>query len=180
MPSLTETYEAQARQYVARIARQSGYRPAYGAREIAAAIEKDRFCREFRVREFQWSAHNLARLLNRTGEGPERVKEMKRLVAGLCGGLEGPRWCKTLYRGGAFDHGDFWGRDGVPTMMVGAPYTINEWEHVELEALARFSSLRVAVDDRPSLYGSGTHHVRIALAGIGDQPCQHGRGGDRY
>ena len=74
VPSLTETYETQARQYVARISTQNGYRPASGEREIAAAIEKDQFCREFRVREFQWSAHNLARLLNRTGEDPERVE----------------------------------------------------------------------------------------------------------
>src|SRR5512135_2202850 len=96
VPSFTETYEAQARQYVARIARQSGYRPAYGTREIAAAIEKDRFCREFCVREYKWSAHNLARFVNRTGEGPERIKEMKGIIAGLCGGLDGPRWCKTL------------------------------------------------------------------------------------
>jgi hypothetical protein len=164
VPSLTETYEAQARQYVARIARQSGYRPDYGEREIAAAIEKDRFGREFRVREFQWSAHHLTRLLKRTGEDPERVKEMIQIVARLCGGLEGPRYCKTLDRGGAFDHGDFWGRDGAPVMMVGAPYTINERGRAQLEALAQFSTLHVAVDDRPSIYGSGTHHVRIALA----------------
>jgi hypothetical protein len=164
VPSFTENYEAQARQYVARIARQSGYRPAYGEREIAAAIEKDRFCREFCVREYKWSAHNLARFVNRTGEGPERIKEMKGIIAGLCGGLDGPRWCKTLSHGGAFDHGDFWGRDGAPIMMVGSPDTINEWEQIQLEALAQFSSLRVAVDDRPSIYGSGTHHVRIALA----------------
>ena len=71
---------------------------------------------------------------------------------------------QTLYYGGAFDHGDFWGRDGAPVMMVGAPYTINERERAQLEALAQFSTLHVAVDDRPSIYGSGTHHVRIALA----------------
>jgi hypothetical protein len=164
VPSFTETYEAQARQYVARIARQSGYRPAYGEREIAAAIEKHRFCREFRVREFPWSAHHLARLLKRTGEDPARVKEMLPIVARLCGGLEGPRYCKTLDRGGAFDHGDFWGRDGAPVMMVGSPYMIRDEERSWLEALARFSTLHVAVDDRPSYYGHGSHHVRIALA----------------
>jgi hypothetical protein len=123
------------------------------------------------VREFQGSAHHLARLLNRTGEDPERVKEMKGIIAGLCGGLDGPRWCKTLDRGGTFDHGDFWGRDGAPVMMVGSPYTINEWECARLEALKQFDRLSVAVDDRPSYYGSGTHHVRIALAEL------HGSGG---
>ena len=56
------------------------------AREIAAAIEKDRFCRESRGREFQWSAHHLSRFLNRTGEDPVRVKEMRSTIAGLCGG----------------------------------------------------------------------------------------------
>jgi hypothetical protein len=41
------------------------------------------------------------------------------IVARLCGGLEGPRYCKTLSRGGVFDHGNFWGRKGAPVMMLG-------------------------------------------------------------
>jgi hypothetical protein len=38
MIGIDVTYEDLARQEAARIARQSGYRPAYGEREIAAAI----------------------------------------------------------------------------------------------------------------------------------------------
>jgi hypothetical protein len=164
VPSFTETYEALARQYVARIARQSGYRPAYGAHMIAAAIEKDQFAASYNMREYKWSSHSLSRFLNRTGEDPVRIKVMRSIIAGLCGGEQRSiRYYPILYRGGVFDHGDFWGRDGAPVMMVGAPYTINDREKAGLDALVQFQSLAVAVDDRPSLYGSGTHHVRIAL-----------------
>ncbi|HMB04431.1 MAG TPA: hypothetical protein VKP69_11925 [Isosphaeraceae bacterium] len=93
-----------------------------------------------------------------------RVKEMRRIIAGLCGGEQRSiRYYPILSRGGVFDHGDFWGRKGAPAMMVGAPYAIDDSEKAWLGALAQFQSLQVAMDDRPSLYGSGTHHVRIAL-----------------
>ena len=102
---------------------------------IAAAIEKDKFTASYNMREYKWSSHSLSRFLNRTGEDPVRIKVKRSIIAGLCGGEQRSiRYYPILYRGGVFDHGDFWGRDGAPVMMVGAPYTINDREKAGLDA----------------------------------------------
>jgi hypothetical protein len=65
--------------------------------------------------------------------------------------------------GGVFDHGKLWGRGGKPIMVVGAPYGIAANECELLGVLARFGTIHVSVDDRPSDYGHGTHHVRVEV-----------------
>jgi hypothetical protein len=47
---------------------------------------------------------------------------------------------------------------------------ISPGERALLAELGRFSGLRVNVDDRPSHYGFGTHHVRVELVEA-RRPC---------
>src|SRR5512142_384496 len=65
-------------------------------------------------------------------------------------GLESGCDARWVGIGGAFGHGEFWGRGGVPFALVGHPYQIAADQHALLAALARSPTLRVAVDDRPS------------------------------
>src|SRR5262245_37571824 len=65
--------------------------PAESARQEAAyraALAEARrlraeFAAEFGVRKCRWSRHNLMRMLNRTGEPPARVAELRGLFARL-------------------------------------------------------------------------------------------------
>jgi hypothetical protein len=68
-----------------------------------------------------------------------------------------------LEQGGVFDHGELWSRFGVPSLVTGHPYQIGDDEAALLAELGRYPTLRVGVDDRPSYYGFGTHHVRVEL-----------------
>jgi hypothetical protein len=56
--------------------------------------------------------------------------------------------------------------DGKPLLLVGHPYGVNDFERRLLAALAQFTTLRVAIDDRPNYYGFGTNHVRVELAEV--------------
>jgi hypothetical protein len=144
------------------------YRPPPTAAEKAAArlaARKEQehydrlradFARDFRVREYRWTARNVNRLLAGTGEPPEQVKWMRAILAEL-GGATGPHWP-------VFDHGTLWGRQRVPLILVGDPYDIEPRKAELLAELGRASTrLRVTVDDRPSFYYSRTHHVRVEV-----------------
>ena len=121
----------------------------------------DAFTKAFKVRECQATDHNLARMLRSTGERPERVKEMRGMIRRLAHGRDQ----RFFFLGwGVFDHGSMWCRNRLPVLMVGQPYDIAADESELLKALARYPTLRVALDDRPSFYGFGTHHVRIEVA----------------
>jgi hypothetical protein len=122
---------------------------------------RDVFAYEFGVSRMKWSAHHVSRLLRLTGERPQRVAEMREILGHL--GLGSASWAGI---GGVFDHGELWGRARTPMMLVGHPYGIDAREHMLLAELARFSTLRVNVDDRPSYYGHGTNHVRVELAEV--------------
>jgi hypothetical protein len=134
---------------------------AYQRRLGEAAALRDAFLREHRAYSIRFSGYNLSRLLNLTGERPERVEAMRGLLDAL--GLDScdRRWISA---GGVFDHGEFFARDGRPWALVGHPYGIRDEQREDLAELARFTTLRVAVDDRPSYYGFGTNHVRVELA----------------
>lgn len=120
------------------------------------------FAAEFRVRPIKWSGHNLARMLRLTGESPARVAEMRSILGAL--GMGDPR-CSWIAAAGIFDHGEAWGRDRVPRYFVGHPYQVGDEQRSLLARLSRFNALIVHIDDRPSYYGFGTHHVRVELAG---------------
>jgi hypothetical protein len=122
---------------------------------------RDQFALNLDVRPMRWSSYNVSRMLRLTGERPERVKAMRRLLGDL--GMGHASWAGI---GGVFDHGELWGRDRTPLMIVGHPYQIDADERAYITELARFSMLRVNVDDRVSYYGFGTHHVRIGLAEV--------------
>ena len=111
------------------------------------ARDRAAFAAEFGLVEYEWSEHALGRLLRATGERPARVAEMRAILGRL---------------GQVFDHETMWGRRGIPTTLVGDPYQIGADERALLAELARYPTLAVAVDDRPSFYyPGGTHHVRI-------------------
>src|SRR4051794_14802193 len=101
---------------------------------------RDDFARDFDAREVGWSGYNLSRLLRLTGERPARVAEM-RAVLDACG-LAGVsrRW---IGRGGLFDHGEMWGRDRTPLLIVGHPYDVDRAGRALLAELGRFPMLRV-------------------------------------
>lgn len=118
-----------------------------------------RFADEFGAVRVRWSDYNLSRLLRLTGERPARVDEMRRMVLGLCG----PRF-KWLSPVGVLDHGEFWGRRGRPWAIVSHPYHLDPGQRAAISELGRFTPrLKVSVDDRPSHYGFGTHHVRLEV-----------------
>lgn len=123
---------------------------------------REAFAHQHQAREIKWSGHNLGRLLRLTGERPERVAEMWAILGALgMGELSCHRhWPCT---GGVFDHGEMWGRFGVPWCVVGHPYGIDDEERDLLAILGRFGTLRVGVNDRPSYYGHGTDHVRVEI-----------------
>jgi hypothetical protein len=123
-----------------------------------APLPSDAFATHFNVREMRWTAHNVSRMIRSTGERPERVKELRTILGALGMGAE-----RFAGIGGVFDHGKLWGRDGKPILVVGAPYGIATYERELLGMLAQFGTLRVSVDDRPSEYGHGTHHVRVEV-----------------
>lgn len=167
MPQIS--YIDQARAYLAEVRREPYCDAAYIDETIRAGTLKDRFAAEFDVQECVWSDYNLARLVNQTGAARPRIKQMRAIILELAG--THPGCGATISCRGAFDHNDFWsrssGRGGQkisrPVMMVGSPYEISDREHALLAELAQFGPIAVAVDDRPSYYGFGSHHVRIAL-----------------
>jgi hypothetical protein len=130
-------------------------------RRAEAEARRDAFARALGgARRLRWCGRHLTRMPNRTGERPERVKE-RRLVLGELG-LGAERWGPCL--GGVFDHGEMWALPGGRYAVVGHPYGVDKNERAWLAELARFPTLRVSVDDRPSYYGFGTNHVRVENA----------------
>ncbi len=138
---------------------------------LAADERRYRAREEFKaalgVEEIKWSGRNVSRLLRSTGERPDRVEEIRAILEALgLGNIKG--WPG---KGGVFDHGTSWGRRTkigprsslVPFALVGHPYDIDADERGLLTELAKYPTLRVAVDDRPSFYGFRTHHVRISV-----------------
>jgi len=121
------------------------------------------FARDFGAGEIKWGGRNLSRLLRMTGERPQRVGEMRSFLSVLGLDCDSARW---VSRGGVFDHGEMWGRGGEPWAVVGHPYRIDDDKRGLIADLARFPMLRVSVDDRPSYYGFGTHHVRVELVEV--------------
>jgi hypothetical protein len=132
-------------------------------RQIAARQDRDStaFATSFGVRKATASAYNLSRMIRSTGERPGRVAEMKKIIHALAS--QSDRQCFFL-GWGVFDHGDMWCRFGKPVILVGHPYDIADHEREFLTELGRYNTLRVSIDDRPSYYGFGTHHVRIEVA----------------
>lgn len=124
---------------------------------------REAFARDFGARPAGWSGHNLSRMLRATGERPARVEAM-RAILGDFGLGDRRRSCNWISAGGVFDHGQLWLRSGLPSILVGHPYGIDDDEHAMLAELRRFRVLRVAVDDRVSNYGFGNNHDRVVLA----------------
>jgi hypothetical protein len=145
-------------EYRARLARTD---PAYLKRLDEADALRAAFLAELGLRPIAWSAHNLSRMLNATGDTPDRVKVMRALLGNL--GMGSSSWIGI---GGAFDHGELLSRDRHPAVIVGHPYGINAEQREWLAALGRFSGLRVSVDDRPSYYQARTNHVRVELVEV--------------
>jgi hypothetical protein len=135
----------------------------YAEEVRAVARLRETFVTEFGVREQAWSPHNLSRFLRLTGERPERVAEMRAILGWLGLGSNSASCGGWLNMDGVFDHGEMWGRGGRPLMLVGHPYNIYTEQRGLLAELGCFGGLRVNVDDRPSHYGFGTHHVRVEL-----------------
>lgn len=50
-----------------------------------------------------------------------------------------------------------------PGRSWGIPNRLDDEHRQRLAELAGFGTLAVAIDDRPSFYGWGTHHLRIEL-----------------
>jgi hypothetical protein len=136
-------------------------------RAARARALRDAFIAAFGVRKAKWSAHNLARMLNASGHTREVIAAARAILGKL--GL-GDGQCERPYyqwicTSGVFDHGEMWSFAGLPSILVGHPYQIGDDERDALGRLDRLGGFRVAIDDRPSYYGFGTHHVRVELVG---------------
>ena len=85
-------------------------------------VEEERrqtFANHFGVRRIKWSRHNLIRLLNKTGEPPERIRKLRGLLDLLgMNSAAGRHWigCRGLW-----DHGAMWSKNGQPCIVVGHP-----------------------------------------------------------
>jgi hypothetical protein len=136
--------------------------PAYLIRLEEADRLRDDFALAFGVRPVKWSLRNLSRMLNATGERPERVAEAKSILSGVANGIPGCLGC-----GGAFDHPTMWARGRQPMMLVGHPYRITPDDREALDYLSRtFPTLRVSLDDRTGFYEARTNHVRVELVAV--------------
>ena len=120
------------------------------------------FARDFGVYKIKWSRHNLMRLLNKTGEPPERILELRELLDRSGMKAESSRYINC---GGVWDHGEMWAKNGQPWIVVGDPYNINDEEQAALDQITRWSPrLLLSIDDRESYYcPETTHHVRLEL-----------------
>jgi hypothetical protein len=150
---------------LAEIRRRSAERRALAAKHEA---ESEARREAFRVanglgRKVDLAGRNLTRMLHATGERPERIAELRRMLRDL--GLDTGRWLNWSY---PFDHLELWTRPGaprnVPTILVSHPYGIPDGFPEALRRLGlAFPSIRTHVDDQPSYYGYGTAHFRIEV-----------------
>lgn len=130
---------------------------------LACEARTAEFTKALGVRRYKWSRTNLMKMLRATGETPGRVEELRAILGEL--GM-GDRTYPWISPAGVWDHGELWGKGGMPRLVVGHPYQIGDHERAWLDELSRFATLKVSVDDRPSYYGHGTHHVRVELAEV--------------
>jgi len=112
------------------------------------------FANHFGVRPIKWSRHNLIRLLNKTGEPPERILELRGLLDLLgMNSAAGRHWIRC---GGVWDHGEMWSKNGQPCIVVGHPEDIravSDEYQAALDEVARWSPrLLLSIDDRESYY----------------------------
>ena len=112
------------------------------------------FANHFGVRPIKWSRHNLIRLLNKTGEPPERILELRGLLDLL--GMNSAAGRHWIGCGGVWDHGEMWSKNGQPCIVVGQPYDIHgvyDEYQAALDEVARWSPrLLLSIDDRESYY----------------------------
>lgn len=155
----TQTYADQAREYVRRQLRRGSIAREHADQYVALAIMKDEFAARHGVREFKFSVRNVGRLLRSAGASADLANPVYRSPRGL-------RWCDALFRSEflmAFDHRDLWGRDGLPTMMVGHPYDETE-QHRDIYDAIRSLGLVVETGGE-SYYGYGTYQVLVRRPG---------------
>ena len=120
----------------------------YVLRQEALAAEREvEFLRAHGVREYKNSHWNVMRLLRSAGADRETCKDVADWI-GVYGALDGP-----------FDHGRIFGRDGVPTILVGHPYQLTIADQVLIRAI-RSMGFFVGVNGR-SFYGFGTLQVLV-------------------
>lgn len=123
---------------------------------------RESFAEEHEATAIRFSSYNISRLLRSTGERPDRVDEAWEFLIAL--GMDGAGGKQSPTQLGVFDHGVVWARWGRPWAITGHPYQITDLHRFTLTTLGRtFPTLKVAIDDRPSFYGFGSHHVRIEV-----------------
>lgn len=122
-------------------------RELYRNEEIRAATMEIEFLRKHAVREFQNTSRNVLTFLKSQGASDVAA----RVVADRLG--------RFGAHDGLFDHGQLFGRDGRPTLLVGHPYTVEE---ADQPLIRRISSLgfRVIVSDE-SFHGFGSCQVLV-------------------
>lgn len=134
-----------------------GRRDAY-SRELARAKALEAaFLRRHGVSEFYNGRHNLGRILRSGGAEASRVSRVLNLIGEHA--LSGP-----------FDHGRVFGRDGVPLLIVGHPYSL-EREDMRLLKSLQSLGLGVYLGNR-SFYGFDTLQVLVTSAGYEANPVR--------
>ena len=138
---------------------------AYRVQLLDLANLKADLADDFGVLPAKWSGRHLVRILAMSGANQEHVAEALAILARLGLGSMPTLYPKYPTLNSVFDHGEMWRRGRHPWAIIGHPYpcAVHDEERNLLASLKDLGVLHVGVDDRPSYYGHGTHHIRISL-----------------
>lgn len=121
----------------------------------------NRFASGHRLREMRFTGRNVNRFL-RAGLGPEAARRF--LDPHRRHGCEAEQGLASDLYLGPFDHGECWGRDGRPLVLIGHPYDLRESRSALLRRLASLG-LDLLISRTAGWYGFGTLHVRLSVPG---------------
>lgn len=117
----------------------------------------DDFVSRYGVRRFKLGYRTLLTLLKQGGAPPDEIRAhlVQRWRAN-----PGQMQLGDYYGEGApFDHGELWGRNGIPLFLIGHPYQVNR-DAVETLAAIGGLGMNVMITDR-SWYRPGTVQVMV-------------------
>jgi len=99
------------------------------------------FKKNYDVIEYDWNHRNLARIIKSSKADPRKINEAIEIV-----------YSHTL--ASTFDHGEIWGRNRVPLLIVGHPYHMNGDDIAKLDMI-RHLGLRILIHTK-SFYNTST------------------------
>jgi hypothetical protein len=143
------------------ILRQSSLAPTTTEEQVRTASLKAAFAAKYDVKPFRFTARNIARIF-RSGEALQNhsrpLAEWIAMSGGGCGSCP------------PFDHGEVWGKDGRPTILVGHPCELDHDSEIMVRTIKRFG-LEVRTEGE-SYYGFGTRQVLVFARPVIEERCR--------